>query len=83
MITCRELVELLCDFVCDELSSEQRHMVEQHLCNCPPCVVYLETYQVTIRLTRQLPPAPMPDALIERLRAVLEEVRNNPPAEGE
>jgi anti-sigma factor RsiW len=73
MITCRELVELLIDFVGGELDEELRRRVEQHLHCCPPCVTYLETYQITIRLTRRLPPAPLPAELKARLRAVLEE----------
>jgi anti-sigma factor RsiW len=73
MITCRQLVELLIDFVAGELDEERRQNIEQHLRRCPPCVTYLETYQITIRLTRKLPEAPLPPQLIERLRTILEE----------
>ncbi|MBY0527083.1 MAG: zf-HC2 domain-containing protein [Gemmataceae bacterium] len=75
MITCRELCELLIDFVSDELPEEQRERIKQHLGKCPPCVAYFESYQITIKLTRQLPCAPMPPQLVERLRAALEEIR--------
>jgi anti-sigma factor RsiW len=82
-ITCRQLVELLIDFVSGELDEEQREYVEQHLQKCPPCVTYLETYQITIQITRQLPPAPLPPQLVERLRAALEEnCRKQPPKGG-
>jgi anti-sigma factor RsiW len=79
MITCRQLVELLLDFVSGEMDAELRRRVEQHLRCCPPCVTYLETYQITIRLTRQLPQAPLPPQLIERLRDVLEKKCTRPP----
>jgi hypothetical protein len=72
MITCRQIAELLIDYVSGDLAPEHCQHIQQHLKCCPPCLVYLETYQLTIRLSRQLPPAPMPPELVQRLRAVLE-----------
>jgi anti-sigma factor RsiW len=79
-MTCRELVELLIDFVSDELPAEHRQRVEQHLRRCPPCVAYLDSYQVTIRLTKQLPCEPLPPELEARLRAVLQDLRKDSPS---
>ena len=76
-MTCRELVELLIDFVSDELPAEHRQRVEQHLRRCPPCVAYLDSYQVTIRLTKQLPCEPLPPELEARLRAALQDLRKD------
>ncbi len=73
MITCRELVELLIDFVSGELDDDRRLRIEAHLRCCGPCEAYLETYRITIQMTRQLPPVPLPPQLVERLRAALEE----------
>ena len=73
MITCRELVALLCDFIDGELSAEQCQHIQQHLDVCPPCVVYIETYRVTIRLSRKLPSEPIPATLAEKLKALLEQ----------
>lgn len=71
-MTCRELVELLIDFVGDELPAERRRIVEEHLGCCAPCHVYVQTYRATIKLTRRLPrTAPPPPQLLERLRAAL------------
>jgi anti-sigma factor RsiW len=75
MINCRELAELLIDFVSDELPAEHRVYIEQHLKLCPPCVAYLESYRMTIRLTKRLPCEPLPPELEKRLRAALEELR--------
>ena len=77
MITCREFAEALYDFVSDELPPGERSDAEEHLVRCPPCVALLESYQVTIRLARQLPPAPMPSHLLSRLQAACQA----PPAE--
>ena len=79
-MTCRELVNLLLDFVGGDLPPEVRARVEEHLCKCPPCVVYLETYEVTVRLTRQLPCPPLPDDVARRLKAALAEKGNEPEA---
>ncbi len=74
-MTCRELSDLLVDFVSGELPPEHQDRVEKHLKACPPCVAYFESYQTTIKLTRKLPCDPLPPQLVERLRAALGEIR--------
>jgi anti-sigma factor RsiW len=71
MMTCRELVELLIDFLDGDLPEERRRILETHLALCGPCMTYLETYKVTIRLTRRLPDVPPPPELLEKLKAAL------------
>ena len=51
-MNCRELAELLCDFIDGDLTPEQRQHIEDHLCRCPPCVIYVETYRLTITMSR-------------------------------
>jgi anti-sigma factor RsiW len=75
MITCRQLAELLIDYVSNELPEEHRARLEQHLHRCPPCLHYVESYHLTIQLTRKLPCAPLPDELVQRLRTALDEIR--------
>jgi anti-sigma factor RsiW len=76
MMTCRELVELLLDFLDGELPDERRRRLEAHLALCQPCLTYLETYKVTIQMTRRLPEVPPPPELLERLKAALREERS-------
>ena len=73
MITCRELVEQLLDYVGEELGPEHRERICEHLGKCPPCVALVETYQLTIQLSRKLPRTPLPAALQARIRAALGE----------
>jgi anti-sigma factor RsiW len=75
MITCRQLIEFLIDYVSGEMHPDHRALVDKHLRGCPPCVSYVETYQLTIKMTRQLPCAPIPDGLRERLLASFQEIR--------
>ena len=71
MISCRELVELLCDYVSDELPPERRDHVEKHVTHCPSCAAYLQSYAVVVQLTRSLPAAPLPPRLVRRLADLL------------
>jgi anti-sigma factor RsiW len=73
MMTCRELVEHLIDFLEGEMPEDRRQHIQQHLDLCGPCLAYLETYKVTIRLTRRLPDVPPPPELLQRLKAALGE----------
>ncbi len=73
-MTCREMIELLLEYCSGELESEQCRQIREHLEMCPPCVTYLETYQITMRVSRQLPPQPLPPQLAQRLERALKEV---------
>jgi anti-sigma factor RsiW len=77
-ITCRDLAEFLHDFVAGELPAEQLERFRAHLAECPPCVVYLETYQITIRLTRSLKHTALPPDVACRLREAMASVRPDP-----
>lgn len=70
---CRELAELLVDYVAGELNPDLADHIKEHLCLCPPCVRFVETYEVTIKLTRKLPMVAMPTDMLRRLREALEE----------
>ena len=83
MITCRELVELLIDFVSGELPPEHKERVEKHLHICPPCVAYAKSYELTIQLGKRLPCDTLPPEVAQRLRAALEEIQKARPPESE
>jgi anti-sigma factor RsiW len=75
LITCRELVDLLADYLASEVDEEQRGAVNAHLAACPSCVLYLKGYQEAVRLSRAAfaPDDPVPDDVPEDLiRAVLD-----------
>lgn len=48
-LTCKELVELVSDYLEGSLSSEDRGRFEQHLTLCDGCVAYLQQMRKTIR----------------------------------
>ncbi len=71
--TCREVAELLLDFIEGTLSEMEMLTLQRHICACPPCMFYLETYQTAIEVTRALPEEPLPAEFEARLRSVMKE----------
>ena len=70
---CREVFELLSDYVDGELSPETRGALEEHLGACPPCEQFLKTFQKTRALCRESLLEEMPDELRTRLRSFLKD----------
>ena len=77
MITCREFVEFLADYLAGELSPASQAKFEFHLSDCPDCILYLKSYEVTIRLGKAvcsdldaLVPADVPEELIQAILSV-------------
>lgn len=72
-MTCKQLVELLYDFIQGELEEELSRHMQEHLECCSHCVTYVKTYQITILLSRRLPESPVPEQLLQRLREVMKD----------
>lgn len=53
-LTCRELVEVITDYLEDRLPVRERLRFEQHIVICAGCTAYLEQMRQTILLTAQL-----------------------------
>lgn len=72
-MTCQELLDLLNDYIGEELVVEQRQTVEFHMTGCKDCTIRVETYRHTVRLARALPRCDrLPPTVEERLRRALE-----------
>ena len=54
-LPCRELVELVTDYLEDRLSPIGRARFEAHLTECEACRTYLEQFRETIRVLGRLP----------------------------
>lgn len=54
LITCKQLVELVTDYVEDALPVKERLRFEEHLAVCGPCRDYLKQMRKTIRATGAL-----------------------------
>ena len=54
-LTCRELVELVTDYLEGALPGAEVERFESHLAICPGCSTYVDQFRETIRLTGTLP----------------------------
>lgn len=53
-LSCREVVEILDDYLAGAMAAAECDRVERHLAECEGCVNYLEQLRTTIRLTGRL-----------------------------
>lgn len=71
-ISCREVVELITDYLDGALAPEQAERVRVHLEQCDPCIRYVEQLRMTGHLaaaaTRDLELHPDRDALLATFR---------------
>jgi anti-sigma factor RsiW len=49
-MTCRELVQLITDYLEDDLSTRDRRRFERHLRGCDGCTTYIEQMRYAVRL---------------------------------
>ena len=53
-LTCKELVELITEYIEGALPADARARMDRHLSGCEGCTNYLEQMRQTIRLTGKL-----------------------------
>ena len=54
-VVCRQVVELVTDYLEGALPADLRAAVERHLQLCPPCVTYVEQMRLTAASLREIP----------------------------
>lgn len=72
-ITCREVVEIVTDYLEGAMSSTDRSRFEEHVSSCDGCTTYLHQMRETIRLTGMLSEEQIP---AEQKRSLLEAFRD-------
>ena len=73
MRSCREVVQLLSDYLDGELSLEPRRSLDLHLLACPACQNYVDTLRQTQTLVSAIRYEEIPTEFRSRLHAVLVE----------
>jgi anti-sigma factor RsiW len=67
---CRELVEVITDYLEDALPASDRLRFEAHLAECDACREYVEQFEQTIALSGRIEPEQLPqDMQAELLNA--------------
>jgi anti-sigma factor (TIGR02949 family) len=77
MLRCRDIVDLLGEYLDGELEPATAKALEAHLAGCLECTAFIETYRGTVRATRQLREEQIPPALRERLLTFLRQQRQS------
>ena len=73
-IRCRQLIlEYLIEYEDGTMPEADRHRLDVHFAECPPCVVFLKSYRATGRTLRMLKPRDIPrnlaDAVVRFVRS--------------
>lgn len=71
---CLDLFKKLSEYIDQELDAATCQKIEQHVKNCPPCQACLETLKTTAGLCHQIEEAPVPTALSDRLKKMINEL---------
>jgi len=69
--TCRQMTDLVFDYLNDNLASSVKRDFEQHLSICPDCVNFLKTYKKTVTTTRSIKAERLPPIVRENILAFL------------
>jgi len=67
MLSCKELTELVTDYLEENLPWRERLRIQVHLWMCKHCGRYVDQMRTVIRLLRRLPTEPIPPRLLETL----------------
>ncbi len=72
MHSCKDVLEALTEYLEGDLTAEDRARFERHMQDCPPCDAFLQTYQKSGDLAREvLKNREVPAELNDRVRSFL------------
>lgn len=72
MLTCKEFLSELSDYLDESIDAELRAKLEEHIAECPNCWVIADTTRKTIQVYKGMDPYPIPREVESRLMAALE-----------
>ena len=72
MLTCKDFLRELSDYLDESLDAEIRAKLEKHITECPNCWVIADTTRKTIQIYKGMEPYPVPTDVQSRLMAALE-----------
>jgi predicted anti-sigma-YlaC factor YlaD len=74
-LTCKEIVEIVTDYLEGTMAPELRERFDDHLSSCEGCSAYLAQMRETIRLTGMLTEEAIPPEQRERLLSAFRDWR--------
>ena len=73
MLTCKQFLEELTDYLDEKTDPELRKKLEQHISDCPNCWVICDTTKKTIQIYKGMDPISIAPDIHDRLMAALEQ----------
>ncbi len=72
MLTCRDFLAELSDYLDERIDAELRAKLERHITECPNCWVIADTTKKTIQVYKGMEAYPIPQEVESRLMKALE-----------
>jgi len=72
LLTCKDFLKELGEYLDPNTDAELRNKLEQHITACPNCWVIADTTRRTIQIYKGMEPHPVPEDVQSRLMAALE-----------
>ncbi|MBZ5575178.1 MAG: zf-HC2 domain-containing protein [Acidobacteriia bacterium] len=72
MLTCKDFLAELSDYLDERIDAELRAKLERHITECPNCWVIADTTRKTIQIYKGMDPYPIPSEVETRLMLALE-----------
>jgi len=72
LLTCKEFLQEICDFLDENVDEELRRKLEAHISECPNCFVILDTTKKTIQVYKGVDAQPIPSEVHNRLMRAVE-----------
>ena len=72
MLTCKDFLHELSDYLDENLDAEVRARLEKHITECPNCWVIADTTRKTIKIYKGMEPYSIPADVESRLMKALE-----------
>lgn len=72
MLTCKDFLQELNDYLDETIDRELRQHIEAHVTQCPNCFVILDTTRRTISVYKGMQPQTLPTDVHDRLMRALE-----------
>ena len=72
MLTCKEFLQELNDYLDEKIDVQTRQRLEAHITECPNCFVICDTTKKTIQVYKGMQPQTLPEDVHARLLHALE-----------